>query len=130
MFFRRDNEWEVKDESNKHVLYSTKYFAQTHKTHLYRGAAEFGDHLATIEHVSDDIWLITKSSEDRGWFFRTPCFDYEGDTFCWSGRSRLTNTAGTTLVQLETGSWSYTKVGDFERNYSSYCKDHTLKLEV
>jgi len=73
MFFRRSDEWQLKDDSNN-ILYSTTYDSKTDPIakHLYRGAAEFGDRIMTISYISDSVWLIKRSSEETGSFFQAP----------------------------------------------------------
>lgn len=113
MFFRRDNEWIILDSDSEKVLYSTKHLSKPSTVkHLYRGPSTSGDLVATIEYISKDVWLIKNDLQDRGWFFRTPCFHYDSEMYCWTGRTKLTNASGITVVQLTTGSWLYTKVGD------------------
>ena len=113
MFFRRSDEWLLKDDSDN-ILYSTTYDSKTDSAvkHLYRAAPEFRDRIASIQYISDSVWLIKRDSEETGWFFQTPCFEYADSKYCWSGRSKLTNTAGTTILRFKTSSWGYTKVGD------------------
>jgi hypothetical protein len=114
MFLRRDSEWIIKDQSDEVVLYSSRYLSRAGSDikHLYRSTPKANDRIATIQPISPNVWLITRSAKESGWFFQTPCFQYAGTEYCWSGRSKLTDTAGTTILELKTGSWWYTKVGD------------------
>jgi hypothetical protein len=115
MFYRRENEWLIRDQSDEVILYSTKYLSRADSSvkHLYRSTPEAEDRIARIQHISKSVWLITRDTDESGWFFHTPCFRYAGDEYCWSGRSTLRDTAGKTILKFDTGhSWWYTKVGD------------------
>lgn len=114
MFLRRDYEWVIKDQSDKVVLYSTEYLSRDNSDikYLYRSTPKAGDRIATVQYISKSVWLIKRSSEESGWFFQTPCFQYDEVEYCWSGSSKLRDTAGTTILELKKGSWWYTKVGD------------------
>jgi len=116
MMFRRSNEWLIQDDSN-HTLYSTMYRPKVDADvkYLYRQSPDIGNRIGTIQYISDTVWLIKRDSNETGWFFQTPCFDYGDGKFCWSGRSKLTSSAGLIILQFTKGSWwSYTKVGDLK----------------
>jgi hypothetical protein len=114
MLLRRDDEWIIRDSVREKILYSTTHVSKsgTQVKSLYRGPSTSGDLIATIESISKDVWFIHPHSQSRGWYFRTPCFDFDDDTFCWKGKYKVTNLTGTTIVRLDTASWQYTKVGD------------------
>jgi hypothetical protein len=113
LFFRRRNEWLLKDDSDN-ILYSMTYDSKIHPhvKHLYRATPDLTNRIASIHHISDTIWLIKRSSEEDGRFFEPPCFEHAGTKYCWSGRSTLMDKTGTTIVEFKPSSWRYTKVGE------------------
>jgi hypothetical protein len=140
VFCVRTGEWLIKDADDEEVLYSTKYSKGGGHKDLYRGSYEDGLRIGTIKHIHDDTFLITGPQQPAGWmlseaqkshrpsggwFFHTPCFEWENHTMCWSGTERLTDTMGVHLATFTASSWKVSKVGELE--IPSWVSEETRK---
>lgn len=129
VFCVRTDEWLIKDANEEEVLYSTKYSEAGSHKYLYRGSYKDGRSIGTIKHINDDTFLITGPEQPAGWilseaqksyrppggwFFHTPCFEWENNTMCWSGTQSLTDTMGLNLATFTASSWKLNKVGELE----------------
>jgi hypothetical protein len=126
VFRVRTDEWLIKDADDQEVIYSTKYSKGGGHKDLYQGSYEDGLRIGTIKYINDDTFLITGPellmlSEAQksfrppgGWFFHTPCFEWENSTMCWSGTECLTDAMGFNLATFTASSWKLDKFGEVE----------------
>jgi hypothetical protein len=107
---------------------------------LYRGSYKDGLRIGTIKHINDTTILITGAQEAPGWMlpealksyqpqeewtYHIPCFEWENNTMCWSGREGLIDSLGLNLATFAGAPWGWHKVGELE--ISDWVSEDTRK---
>ena len=103
-------------DSSQNILYSTKlerHSFHRNKTHLYRGPADTGTHIATLEnpeHIRLDTGVEIVVERPRG-FRGTRSFDFGGSEYKWIGQSKVTDATGKTVAEYRPKLWSFKVMG-------------------